>query len=124
MTIRQFVTLVTSLLNVQYNNNYAFFVGCNSSRKSLFQTLLMYLKLRLHLSTLIIRNICYFRNFPRPSNAFIYFQGLRRSSGIPGSPGLPGSCMRSASSKTTTPTIFCAPGKQGLKAIKGDNGSC
>ena len=83
----------------------------------------MYLKLRLHLSTLIIRNVCYLRNFPRPSNAFIHFQGLRRSSGIPGSPGLPGSCMRSTSSNTTTPTVFCAPGKRGLKAIKGDNRS-
>ena len=83
----------------------------------------MYLTLRLHLSTLIIRNVCYLRNFPRPSNAFIHFQGLRHSSGITGPPGLPGSCMRSASSNTTTPTVFCAPGKQGLKAMKGDNGS-
>ncbi|XP_066019607.1 uncharacterized protein [Pocillopora verrucosa] len=50
-------------------------------------------------------------------------QGLRGPSGIPGLPGLPGSCVRSAPSNTTTPTVFCGLGKQGLKGNKGDNGN-
>ena len=85
----------------------------------------MYLTRCLHLSALIVRTFrcLLFSKLSETLWRLYLFKGLRGPAGIPGPPGTPGGCVRSASSNTTTPTVFCVPGKQGLKGNKGDNGN-